>query len=94
MADKIEYRQVRLKGGRAVALGKDDGYVVQFARPLDELDNVYTKTSTVEIIDGKLVTAMRLSPEALQALVSLYIDDKEKEGYELMINVQLVKKGT
>jgi len=100
MAKKnIKYKTISLPDDRHVALGKHDGsYVVQFARPIDDIDKANaakgetTKTSSVEVIDKRLITALLLSPEALQALVSLYIDDKEAAGYELMIDVKLVKK--
>ena len=95
MAKEIEYRVITISEDRQVALGKKDSddYVVQFLRPLYEKENSENiETSTVEVKDGKVVTAILLSSAALKALVSLYIENKEKEGYEIMLDVRLVKK--
>lgn len=79
MDKEMEYKFLEFKDDHRASLGKKDGdYVIQFSRPMEDEDKKEgAPTCRTEIKDDYLITAIRLSPEALQALALLYAEDIE-----------------
>jgi len=73
---KIKHKVIKFSEGRLVALGKyDKGYSLVLERPLEDSDN-NEAPQFAKIVDGKVLTNLGITDEAMDNIVQLYNEYK------------------
>ena len=75
---KIKHKVIKFGEGKLVALGKyDKGYSLVLERPLEDIDN-NEAPQFAKIVDGKILTNLGITDEAMDNIVHLYNEYKNE----------------